>query len=453
MGSSICFVLATCCVLSDNPPEQAVISGRVREPVFHTQDPAAPLGNVYLFAAQNGPGARPFVDRSWSTDPVGWYRLAGPVGDYTLLATDPAGFMRPVVMPMIHAIAGQNKCDMRSHADYAVFSESDWDRQPAEAYYQPFVARGHSVTHVGFKLVHDGVDGFRPGSQDLDVSIRHVETGPPGNWKQIGPTIPVLGVDCGGAKNRAWSVGWNSGEVAVEPGKGYAVCLKARRTSGVFQAFWQTCSETAACCYRQGRSGALERTAYRLWMSAATDDDELVIPYNKRVHREFGDFAGFARKWSQTYVAQGDSLAGVVLYAAVGGTQPPLSRQHVAIRVRRGGPSGPSVGTERTTVGNGIYTGDASWGIFGTSFTRNEVPLIAGTTYAVEIETLESPATLHGFVNIKGQVSDERPGFNPYRKIPPDTYEHGAAFRDGKTAVGVALDMQVVEYTTKASSR
>jgi hypothetical protein len=184
-------------------------------------------------------------------------------------------------------------------------------------------------------------------------------------------------------------------------------------------------------------------------MSVATDDDELVIPYNKRVHREYGQFAGFGRKWSQTYVAQGSSLAGVVVYAAVGGTQPPLSRQRVAIRVRRGGPAGPVVGVEKVAIGNGNYTGDASWGTFGTVLAPGEVPLVPGSTYAVEIETLETPETLRGFVNIKGQVSDERPGLNPYRKFPPDAYERGTAYRDGREPVDFDLDVQIIEFRAK----
>jgi hypothetical protein len=49
-------------------------------------------------------------------------------------------------------------------------------------------------------------------------------------------------------------------------------------------------------------------------------------------------------------------------------------------------------------------------------------------------------------VNIKGQISDDRPGFNPYRKVAPDTYERGAAFKFGKERMDFDLDLQVIEY-------
>jgi hypothetical protein len=449
MTSPICFALLSYCALAEDPATQAVLTGRLRQPTTPQNDGTVPLGAIYVFGALAGPGKQPLAHRTWETEPAGWYRLAGPPGSYTLLFANPAHFMRPVVLTDVRARAGQTKCDVQSHADYAVFAEKDWDRQPAQAYFQPFVARGRSVTQVGFKLATDGVDGFGPGSQDLEVSIHRVDSGPPDAWKQVGPTIAVLGVDCGGGKNRPWSAGWDSGEVPVQPGEPYAVRLKARRPSGTFQAFWQPCSDPASCCTRQGGKGPSGRTARRLWMSVATDDDELVIPYNKRVHREYGQFAGFGRKWSQTYVAQGISLAGVVVYAAVGGTQPPLSRQRVAIRVRRGGPAGPVVGVEKVAIGNGNYTGDASWGTFGAVLAPGEVPLTPGSTYAVEIETLETPETLRGFVNIKGQVSDERPGLNPYRKFPPDAYERGTAYRDGREPVDFDLDVQIIEFRAK----
>jgi hypothetical protein len=444
--SSICCILLSCGILAEDSPGQAVISGRVFRPTVPPGVSSLPVGGVFVFGMQQGQGKLSLVHRSWDSEPVGWYRLAGAPGNYTLLLSNPAGFMRPIVQCDVRAELGSNRCNIQSRADYAVFSESDWDRQPAAAYYQPFVAEGRSVTEVGFKLANDGVDGSGPGSQDLELSIRRMNAGPPESWQQVGPAIPILGVDCGGAKNRTWSAGWDSGEAPVQRGKTYAVCLKARKQPGTFQAFWQPCSDGAACCYRQGRKGAAERTGFRVWMSVATDDDALVIPYNKRVHREYGEFAGFQRKWSQTFVAQGGSLAGVVLYAAVGGTQPPLDRQHVAIRIRRGGPAGDAVGAEKVAIGNGIYTGDASWGVFGAAFARDEVPLVAGTTYAVEFETLETPETLRGFVNIKGQVSDARPGFNPYRKVPPDNYAKGTAYRDGREPADFDLDMQIVEF-------
>ena len=70
----------------------------------------------------------------------------------------------------------------------------------------------------------------------------------------------------------------------------------------------------------------------------------------------------------------------------------------------------------------------------------------SGAVYAVEFETWETPESLRGFVNAKGQVSDERPGFNPYRKQEDDGYEEGMAYREG-AETNCDLDVQIIEYT------
>ena len=181
-------------------------------------------------------------------------------------------------------------------------------------------------------------------------------------------------------------------------------------------------------------------------MSVGTDCDGLLIPYNKRIQKDCVDLSGFARKWSQTYVAQGKSLAGAVMYIATSGIQPGISRQRVAVRVREGGPDGKVVGVEKIGIGNGIFTGDAAWGTFGVVYSPGEVPLEPGKTYAIEMESIENYESLHGYVNIKGMASDDKPGFNPYKKVAPDTYEKGTAYKNGKDDVGFDLDMQIIEY-------
>src|SRR6185295_18164187 len=133
-------------------------------------------------------------------------------------------------------------------------------------------------------------------------------------------------VDSGGAKNYVWSAGWNSGEVPLIPGETYAVHLRAETADNAFQAFWRKVDGDAPKCFRIGKDGEAGFQERQLWMAVSADGDGLVIPYNKRVQKSFGSFAGSAPRWAQTYVAQGHSLAGVVLYAAVSGAQPPLAR-------------------------------------------------------------------------------------------------------------------------------
>jgi hypothetical protein len=432
---------------------QVVLTGRVLHPRHPGSEDLMPLSGVLCFASVSGSQAEPGSFRTWETEPVGWFRISGGAGNYTLAFTNPAHFMRPLVVTNVVLRPGEQwKQNPTPSLECYGFDDRQWDKKPATDYWQLFAARGSSVTQVGFKLVHDGIDGMGPGKQNLVVSIHRRGPGPPDSWKQVGPAMPVLDVDSGGAKNYLWSAGWNSGEVPLEPGQTYAVRLTAEKPGGHFQAFWRVVESDTQGCYRRGAVGPQGLQRRRLWLAVATDGDGLLIPYNKRVHKQFGHLTNCLPKWTQTYVARGRGLAAVILYAAVSGAQPPLSRQRVAVRVRRGGPHGPIVGIHKIAVGNGNYTGDASWGTFGAVFAPGEVPLEPGKTYAIEFESIENYETLHGFVNIKGEVSNDKPGFNPYRKQPPDAYARGAAFRLGKEPMGFDLDMQVIEYEWAADN-
>ena len=426
---------------------QVVISGRILGPRCPGAAETIPFSGVLCVASLEGSGTEARAFRTWETEPAGWYQIKGGAGNYTLAFTGPAHFIRPLVWNNVYTRPGEiiDRLPGTPPSDFFCFHEGEWDPQRATDYYQTFVAQGKSVTQVGFRLAHDGLDGFGPQSQHLLVSIHRCGDDTPDQWPQVGPTAVVLNVDSGGGKNYIWSAGWNSGEVPIQPGETYAVHLRAETPGNTFQAFWRADNDTSADCYRLG-AGSAGFQKHDLWLSVGTDGDGLRIPYNKRVHKQFGQFAGFANQWSQTYVAQGRSLAAVVLYAAVGGTQPPLSRQRVAVCVRRGGPGGPTVGLEKIAIGNGNYTGDASWGVFCAAFASGEVPLVPGETYAVEFTSIENYETLHGFVNIKGEVSDDRPGFNPYRKVAPDTYPHGTAFKLDRDAADFDLDLQIIEY-------
>ena len=427
--------------LSTIAHSQVVISGRVRSG-------QTPFRAIYAFASLDGPGSQARGFRTWETEPAGWYRVSGGEGRYTLIFSTPGKAMRPIVLNNVYTRSGDVfDLDVAPTFDYAGFDESARDEKPANEYYQPFTAGGTSVTSVGFKLSHDGVDGEGPGAQNFVVSIHRkgVSSGAPDTWEQVGPEMPVLNVDCGGVKNYDYSVGWDSGEVPTRPGETYAVRIRTESPTGAFQAYWRPVSGGQGRCYRigDGNTGFQQR---ELWLMVGSDSDGLLIPYNKRVHKEFVGETRFGRKWSQTYVAKGRSLASVILYAATSGVQPGLPRQRVAVRVREGGPKGRAVGVEKIAIGAGNYTGDASWGVFGVAYAPGEVPLVPGGTYVVEFESIENLETLHGFVNIKGMVSDDNPGFHPYPKVRPDTYKPGRAYFNGTEPTNYDLDMQIIEY-------
>lgn len=427
---------------------EVVITGRLLHPRFAGSAEVVPMTAVYAFASVRAADQPSLGHRTWEMEPSGWYHFAAPAGRYTLVFSTPAHFMRPLIVSDVEAADGA-KWDriLSPKFEHVLFHESEWDDKPAQAYFQPFVATGTSITQVGIRLATDGVDGPGPGSQNMHVSIHQCTEGAPDKWPQVGPTAILRDVDCGGPKGYYYSTGWNSGEVPVTPHASYAVKLCAEDSSSTLQTFWRPAENPQQGCYRIDGQGNGAFTGHDMWLAVGADNDGLVVPYNKCVHKQFVEFAGFQRKWSQTYVAQGKALAAVILYAAVHGTQPPLDRQRVAVRVRRGGPQGPVIGV-KTAIGNGNYTGDASWGVFGVALARDEITLQPGETYAIEFETLETPDTLRGFVNIKGQVSNERPGFNPYRKVAPDAYDQGTAYCLGTEAVDLDLDMQVIEYQT-----
>ncbi|MDX1964713.1 MAG: hypothetical protein SFX18_16305 [Pirellulales bacterium] len=405
------------------------------------------MSGINVFAARENPRAEPSQFRTWETAPAGWYRLTGGTGRYTLLFGTPGHYARPRIVTNIFLRDNEElKWDTQPLFMYAQFDDRDYDTKRASHYWQKFIANGTGMTSVGFKLAHDGVDGVGSGSQTVLVSIHRRGNGPPDSWPQIGPAIPAVEVDCGGPKSYSYSVGWNTGEVVTEPGETYAVQLRAEQPGGTFQTHWANDGNPATDCYREGEQGKTGWQGKDLWLAVGGDGDGLVIPYNKRVHKQFGELTNCLPKWSQSYVAQGKSLAAVQLYAAVSGAQPPLSRQRVIVRIRESAPDGKIVGVERVAIGNGNYTGDASWGVFGTVYSPGEVPLVPGKKYVIEWESLESGHTLDGFVNIKGEVSNGKPGFNPYRKHPLDQYDQGTAYLDGKD-MQYDLDAQIVEYT------
>ncbi len=452
----VAVVLAS--LLSTAASAQVVLTGKVTGPrAAGIADDRVPYTGIYAFASPAGAQNETLSFRTWETVPAGWFRLEGAEGRYAVAFTNPASFMRPIVMTNVFARDGETiNLAPSPRADYAMFHEKGYDTKPAIAYYQTFTATGAGVTHIGFRLAHDGVDGAGPGKQNLLLTVHRKGDGDakrPDTWTQVGPAASVLDVDSGGPKNYIWSASFSSGEVATKPGEVCAVCVRAEKEGGSFQAFWRETPENAAGesgCYRIGKEGQ-GFTGKQLWMNIAGDGDGLLIPYAKRVHRPFGEFAGFSMKWTQTYKAQGHGLASVVLYAAVGGAQPELRRQRISVTVREDGPGGKLVGNAKIAVGNGNYTGDASWGVFGCVLAPGEVNLTPGKTYAIDFESIENHDSLHGYVNIKGVVSDGRPGFNPYRKQPGDA-AGGKAYRHGSEATDFGLDMQVIEYENTCPS-
>jgi len=440
----LCLILSCFAALPPVAGAQVEITGRLWSPIFPGSAEMQPFTTITGFANRPGPGGQALSCRTWETEPAGWYFISGVPGNYTIVLSNPSHFMRPVLRTNIFTRNGDVVVkDLAPRFDYALFDDSAWDREPAAGYYQTFTASGTSITHVGFKLAHDGVDGEGSGSQNLRVSIHRAGEGSPDTWDQVGPAGLVPGVNCGGGLNRPWSAGWNSGEVPTIPGERYAVHIFPESATGAFQAFWSERADVDGECFRVPPDRSIE-PGRDLWMAVGSDNDGLVIPYNKRVHREFGDLTRFGKEWSQTWVARGRSLAAVILTAAVPMDHPWLVRQRFTVRIRRGGPGGPVVGVEKT--GKGQSTAHGFAGAVGVAFSPGEVPLDPGETYAVEFESIENPFTMANEAPEGTESIPKTSGLNPYAKVSPDIYDNGAAWHLGKEKTDYDLDMQIIEY-------
>jgi len=119
------------------------------------------------------------------------------------------------------------------------------------------------------------------------------------------------------------------------------------------------------------------------------------------------------------------------LYAAVSTEQKIMNLQRVRVRVRKGGPDGPVIGTEKIAVG--CNTATAESGNIGVVFAPGEVNLEPGETYAIEFEAFGTHR-----------------GFNPWMKNPRDPYVAGDAWFEGKLRKDYDLDMIVMEYEHRA---
>jgi len=104
---------------------QSIVTGRLLTPRTSETEDLIPLTGVWAVASPEGSAGQTITFRTWETEPVGWFRLAGPAGNYTLAFSTPAHFMRPIVRTNLFVRDGET-IDLapRPYADYAVFHEA-----------------------------------------------------------------------------------------------------------------------------------------------------------------------------------------------------------------------------------------------------------------------------------------------------------------------------------------
>src|SRR5262245_44090664 len=108
---------------------QVTLSGRLLAPRYPGSTNTMPLTAVLCFASLDGPGHETRQFRTWETEPVGWYRFTGSAGNYTLLFSTPAHFMRPMIRYNIFTRTGEklDRMNFSPRFDYADFYEGAWD--------------------------------------------------------------------------------------------------------------------------------------------------------------------------------------------------------------------------------------------------------------------------------------------------------------------------------------
>jgi len=344
-------------------------------------------------------------------------------GQYAILLHQPEWFVRPAVVPDIKVKVGMNKArDLTPELDYAcLFGQKmgawqklglpePWDH--ATVFHQTFVARGTSITHAHYKLA-----GCK--AQSTRVSIHEVNESSPADWKQVGPERIDEHI---GALNDNW-VGWRSGEIKTTVGQRYAMRIEGRGPSDDNTISMLVHRDALGPGYDKGTAYADgKEQPYDIYSTVSSDIDT-VIPYMRIHDIKPGKLAGSGR-WSQTWVAQGKSLAAVDLLVAWADDQDGVAAE---IRIHEKNPSGKVVGVTKRS--HTAWWGPGH-GFLGFAWLPGEVELTPGKTYCAEFIPVR-PSTYYS-VSVVNH--------------PKNLYPHGTAFRDGKPYGDTDLEMTVVEY-------
>lgn len=354
-----------------------------------------------------------------STVGDGRYCIHAFEGDYSLLVNQPDFFIRPKVVPDLTVVRQQvMEVNVELPIDYSTYFNNSWTN-PGTTWYQTFTATGTGVTGVSFLLA-----GTSAGQ--ADVSILE-DNGDPDvrNWQHVA-TRRESSI---GANTDNW-VRWRSGEVPMIPQTRYAV-----RVTGIGGTFQPYKRDKDSNSYGAGDPD-IEGQAYDqngiaqnfdLNYVVFADNDGTIVTMNKRNSGiGFLQDGNFGTRWGQTFVAQGQGLAGVDVFAAGAENQWDLD---FLWKVREGGPTGTQIGPDKIT--EAAFFG-AGAGLHGVSYNPDEVTLVPGQTYFVEFNIHNPPA--------------QSPGFNPYIMTGDDSYADGIAYQDNTPRSTIDLNMTIVEY-------
>jgi hypothetical protein len=358
-----------------------------------------------------------------------------PAGTYSLLLNQSLFFITPKVVPNVALSADQKlTVNVELPVEYSTNFRADGQWTVADtAWYQTFIATGTSVRGVSFVLAGTG------GASDATVDILK-DDGTPDirNWRLLG-TADVTNI---ASITDNW-VRFRSGEVPLIPGAPYAVRVHGNGGTGV-QPFKRD-KDANSYAGGQAHNGAGQAQPFDLNCTVFGDNDGTRVTMNKR-NVGIGQLCegNFSTRWGQTFIARGNGLAGVDVWAAGANNRWDLQFQWL---IRAGSPTGTPISSAKITE-SGYQAFGA--GLHGVAYNPGEVPLTAGQTYFVEFNIVNPPSDSNGFnpymMNKPAGCSDQGGG--------KDSYADGIAYRWNGTSWDAKLEddvnMTIVEYQPAA---
>jgi len=341
----------------------------------------------------------------------GYYHIGNlPAGIYSVYVNQPDFFASPKLVPEVQIVDGQETVvNVDLDVAYSTYFKdtggeqwTDWQWE----WYQTFLATGTSVRAVSWIMA-----GWGQYKDDwADISILEDNGGTDvRNWTLVATKTK----DSIASDTDLW-LRWPSGQIPITPGKKYAVKIWVNGGCAIYKR------DKDGSSYPYGQAYDLNGNPRNLDLNVTVfvDRNNQMVTHT-RLNPGPGQFDGGLSdtRWGQTFVATGTSLAAADLFAASGDTNFDLTW-----RIRQGGPNGAQAGPTKTT--QGAYFA-SSTDLVGVSFNPDEVALVPGQTYCIEVT--------------------DTGNFTPYTQESWNSYSDGAAFRNG-VATGHDLAMTIMEY-------
>ena len=365
--------------------------------------------DLFLSPADNsmvGPSRRLGAPPGQPPTNDGYYKIDNlPAGLYSIYVSQPDFFASPKVVPNVEIRNGQGTTvNIDLDVDYSTyFFPGVWTDWGPWTWYQTFLATGTCVRGISWIMAGTGSEGRVAIVEDNGLGdIR--------TWPEVGhKTKGGLG-----ANSDQW-VRWPSGQIKLVPGQTYAVKIWVDGGCAIYKR------DKDGNSYPHGRAYDQDANPknYDLNITVFVDKNNqsvthtLIASKDWELHGELSD-----RRWGQTFVATGASLAAVDLFAASSD-----SNFDATWRIHQGGPSGPQIGPIKTTQ-RAYFTPGTH--LIGVSYNPGDVLLVPGETYYIDVTDTQD--------------------FMPYVQRPWNDYPDGRAYRNG-AATGYDLAMTIVEYT------